>query len=384
MKRKYIALSLILFGLLLFGCVNNNVSSKTATTSEIKMRVQDGYIQYYTGSDWNNVIAVEELKGEKGEKGDKGDTGDSGINGKNGVDGINGIDGKDGTNGVNGKDAKNQNYITKKFYVSVSLTNAYLDTNKNYPSLIITNQDKTENFYKQYYATDSSKLLGYYFYMNEDGIFEIEARTEEGWEFVEWSDGVTETKRTITYNDDEYITAQFKYSKTELTEPTITSYEVDYKTKDLIVNWKEVENAKDYTVKFNDKEYTCTTNVLKVNASGIDMKEGYYIAITANPIDSSKYIASKYTDTLFELNLMYTNLVPEYESNTKLNDYLNTLKEAGFGLEDSQGKINITYITEGATQENDNVVISVNPEPNTKLYTMIEDINISIYHYNHD
>ena len=75
----------------------------------------------------------------------------------------------------------------------------------------------------------------------------------------------------------------------------------------------------------------------------------------------------------------YTSLVPEFEGNTKLNDYLNKLKEAGFGLEDSEGKINVNYITDGATSDNNNTVISVSSEPNTKLDIMYDDVTISVY-----
>ena len=75
-------------------------------------------------------------------------------------------------------------------------------------------------------------------------------------------------------------------------------------------------------------------------------------------------------------------MLPSLEDNTKLDDYLNKLKEAGFGLNGSYGEIKIKYITDGATQQNNNTVISVSPEPNTKLYTMLDDITISVYHMN--
>lgn len=44
--------------------------------SEIYMRVYDGYIQYSSDNqNWENVISIEELKGEKGDPGEKGDAG---------------------------------------------------------------------------------------------------------------------------------------------------------------------------------------------------------------------------------------------------------------------------------------------------------------------
>ena len=87
----------------------------------IEMRVSGGYIQYSSdGATWENLIAVEDLKGEagpqgipgekgeagpqgprgetgpQGEKGLKGDTGPQGIPGEKGADGAAGKDGSDG------------------------------------------------------------------------------------------------------------------------------------------------------------------------------------------------------------------------------------------------------------------------------------------------
>lgn len=115
---KKIITTLSILSVMLVGCnakaeetaakTNNNESITTTTTSdenpEVEMRVQDGYIQYYTGKTWKNLISTDELKGENGKDGQDGK---DGVNGKNGTNGINGKDGKNGTDGKNGKDGIN-------------------------------------------------------------------------------------------------------------------------------------------------------------------------------------------------------------------------------------------------------------------------------------
>lgn len=76
------------------------------------LRVADGYIQYSTdsGSTWQNLIAVTDLKGGKGDKGDpgaKGDPGEKGDTGAQGVKGDTGPTGPAGPQGVPGKDGVN-------------------------------------------------------------------------------------------------------------------------------------------------------------------------------------------------------------------------------------------------------------------------------------
>ena len=100
-------------------------------TASVYMRVSDGYIQYSSDHTvWNNVIAVDELRGADGEKGDKGADGAAGTSvtissvsestedgGNNTVtfsdgktlnvrNGKRGADGKDGQNGADGKDGE--------------------------------------------------------------------------------------------------------------------------------------------------------------------------------------------------------------------------------------------------------------------------------------
>lgn len=132
-KIDALKVSVVTLAAMLTGCAAADTST---TAAKVEMRVQDGYIQYYNGTDWENLISTEELKGEKGDKGDKGDPGEKGergetgpqgakgekgdpglngsnglngndgINGQNGVNGKNGADGKDGVNGKDGSDGK--------------------------------------------------------------------------------------------------------------------------------------------------------------------------------------------------------------------------------------------------------------------------------------
>ncbi|MBO5394611.1 MAG: leucine-rich repeat domain-containing protein [Clostridia bacterium] len=55
---------------------------------EIEFKVENGYIQYYDGESWSNLIAIEDLKGEEGDDGEDADVwtiGDDGYWYKNGV-----------------------------------------------------------------------------------------------------------------------------------------------------------------------------------------------------------------------------------------------------------------------------------------------------------
>ena len=61
MKRT--VLCVLALAVLLTGCAK---SADSAAVANVQMRVQDGYIQYYNGTDWENLISTEELKGERG------------------------------------------------------------------------------------------------------------------------------------------------------------------------------------------------------------------------------------------------------------------------------------------------------------------------------
>ena len=83
MKKRTFRLVAAALALALTGCA----AADTSTAAQIEMRVQDGYIQYYNGTDWKNLISTEELKGEKGDKGDPGEKGECGEIGPQGAKG---------------------------------------------------------------------------------------------------------------------------------------------------------------------------------------------------------------------------------------------------------------------------------------------------------
>ena len=63
---KKTILTVLALAVLLTGCAKG--ADTTDTTNNVQMRVQDGYIQYYNGTDWQNLVSTDELKGEKGDK----------------------------------------------------------------------------------------------------------------------------------------------------------------------------------------------------------------------------------------------------------------------------------------------------------------------------
>ena len=261
MKKRTFRLAAAALALALTGCAAADTST---TAAQIEMRVQDGYIQYYNGTDWENLISTEELKGEKGDKGDKGDPGEkgergetgpqgakgdkgdpgtngingqngadgingkdgangqNGTNGKNGVDGKNGADGKDGVdgkNGINGKDGLNGKDgvdgkdgastvpgITRELYVSTSdyySKYGYWSGSLPYGGHVqINNVEKAFIYQQSTYPDDSSKFTRFNILMNEDGRVNITAVPEPGYAFVKWGDGTTSTTREVIYTDD--------------------------------------------------------------------------------------------------------------------------------------------------------------------------------------
>ena len=215
-----------------------------ARTSDVQMRVQNGYIQYYNGNDWENLIATEELKGEKGDKGDqgekgekgdpgkKGDPGQNGADGKNGTNGMNGadgkpgadgkdgVDGKNGRDGVNGKDGLNGTAgtisITKDFWVQTKTRESYYaDLWKDCGSLTVVSLENAA----RYQPEDRNNL---HIAMIENGRMTIQAQSSDGWEFDGWSDGLQSATRIIGYNDVYELEAYFKR-----TGPVLTTIEID-------------------------------------------------------------------------------------------------------------------------------------------------------------
>ncbi len=368
MKNKYVVLSLMLIGLVLFGC-SSKENNNTVEASEIKMRVQDGYIQYYTGSSWENLLSTEELKGEKGDKGDKGDPG---VNGKNGINGLNGVNGTDGKDGVNGKDTITQNNITKQCHISIYDKGPNPGESTNYGGIAIINKENVEIIVEKYLNNDNSRYENFYILLNENGKIEIEAKPEENWKFVEWSDGVTDTRRTITYDCMSDLEAYFEPSKTALNIPRVTVSGTNYGTKDYVIDWKGDENAKDYTVIFNNKTYTCNTNSLTVDKNELDESRGYIVSIVANPKDEDNYMSSSYSIETNEASVI-TKIVPEYVAGvTTIEQYKTALTNAGFIYEavNENDKITaeIEETKEGATAENKGTIKNVTPEQKTRVY----------------
>lgn len=238
MKKGTLRIATAALALMLTGCA----AADTSTAANVEMRVQDGYIQYYNGTDWENLISTEELKGEKGDKGDKGDPGekgergetdpqgpkgekgdkgDPGANGLNGADGINGKDGangKDGTNGkdgVNGKDGRDGvdgkdgtstvPGITREFYVNIcDYYSKYTYYEGSPLEGYVKINDVTDSFIyqKRTYPDDSSKFIGFNILMNENGKVNVTAIAEPGYVFVKWGDGSTSATRDVVYTDD--------------------------------------------------------------------------------------------------------------------------------------------------------------------------------------
>lgn len=73
----------------LVAAINEAARTGSGGSGSITMRTDGGYIQYSTddGSTWENLIALDELKGEPGEKGADGSPGQNGADGAPGADG---------------------------------------------------------------------------------------------------------------------------------------------------------------------------------------------------------------------------------------------------------------------------------------------------------
>ena len=110
-------------------------------SEKIQMQVTDGYIQYYNGQEWENLISVEDLRGPQGIPGKDGQDGQDGQDGRDGqngtdgqdglpgVNGENGADGKDGTDGKDGKDGKDgtQAVACNHIYRQISQTVEHIE-----------------------------------------------------------------------------------------------------------------------------------------------------------------------------------------------------------------------------------------------------------------
>lgn len=223
MNNKILKYSCLSMALLLAGC-----ASSQPQLNELQMRVQDGYIQYYSGTEWKDLISTDELRGEKGEPGKDGKDGRDGVDGTNGINGKNGRDGKNGINGVDGIDGTNgtngKNGIDGRDGVSTVLSGITKDftvgIHDTYGFYNMANIEKIGNFtvdcfqnaiFTQQSFDDGStaNLKSASFSMNENGTVTLTAVPEDGWRFDSWSDGVTSATRTIKYSDDVTLFASF-------------------------------------------------------------------------------------------------------------------------------------------------------------------------------
>lgn len=82
MKKKI--LTFILCICFIIPCIFMFSACSTTTPANIEFKVENGYIQYYDGSNWNNLIAIEELEGEDGDDADIWTIGNDGYWYKNG------------------------------------------------------------------------------------------------------------------------------------------------------------------------------------------------------------------------------------------------------------------------------------------------------------
>lgn len=79
-----------------FEKIENTINEiKEGKNSRLQLQKGNGYIQYKFEDEieWNNLISIDELKGEKGDvglKGEKGDKGETGLKGDKGNEGLKG------------------------------------------------------------------------------------------------------------------------------------------------------------------------------------------------------------------------------------------------------------------------------------------------------
>lgn len=84
MKKKF--LTFVLSICFIIPCMFMLSACSINTPADIEFKVENGYVQYYDGNNWNNLIAVEDLKGEQGDPGTPGRPGNTGTPGTPGAD----------------------------------------------------------------------------------------------------------------------------------------------------------------------------------------------------------------------------------------------------------------------------------------------------------
>ena len=229
LTMKKTTLTVLALAVLLTGCAKS-ADSAAAANADVQMRVQDGYIQYYNGTDWENLIATDELKGEKGDKGEqgnpgadgetglpgatgavgnagatgatgnqgtKGEKGDKGEQGPAGAQGLKGDEGDKGDKGDPGEPAE----TTRQFQILVTRDNAF--TYQTDDIIEIVDSHNAELF-----ANDKTNYTG--FALSEDGWVDVKVKTQSGDTFIGWSDGKTKETRRITYKDATILYANYR------------------------------------------------------------------------------------------------------------------------------------------------------------------------------
>lgn len=220
---KKTTLTVLALAVLLTGCAKSADSAATAN-ADVQMRVQDGYIQYYNGTDWENLIATDELKGEKGDKGEQGNpgadgetglpgatgavgnAGATGATGNQGAKGDKGEQGPAGTQGLKGDkgdkgDPGEPAETTRQFQILVTRDNAF--TYQTDDIIEIVDSHNAELF-----ANDKTNYTG--FALSEDGWVDVKVKTQSGDTFIGWSDGKTKETRRITYKDATILYANYR------------------------------------------------------------------------------------------------------------------------------------------------------------------------------
>lgn len=241
---KKTTLTVLALAVLLTGCAKS-ADSAAAANADVQMRVQDGYIQYYNGTDWENLIATDELKGEKGDKGEQGNpgadgetglpgatgavgnagatgaTGNQGAKGEKGDKGDKGEQGPAGAQGLKGDkgdkgdkdDPGEPAETTRQFQILVTRDNAF--TYQTDDIIEIVDSHNAELF-----ANDKTNYTG--FALSEDGWVDVKVKTQSGDTFIGWSDGKTKETRRITYKDATILYANYRevLPATPMPEPT--------------------------------------------------------------------------------------------------------------------------------------------------------------------
>ena len=247
---KKTALTVLALAVLLTGCAKS-ADSAAAANADVQMRVQDGYIQYYNGTDWENLISTEELEGEKGDKGEQGNPGadgETGLPGATGAVGNAGATGATGTTGAQGEkgdrgeqgpagaagatgnqgakgekgdkgeqgpagaqglkgdkgdkgDPGEPAETTRQFQILVTRDNAF--TYQTDDIIEIVDSHNAELF-----ANDKTNYSG--FALSEDGWVDVKVKTQSGDTFIGWSDGKTKETRRISYKDATILYANYR------------------------------------------------------------------------------------------------------------------------------------------------------------------------------